>query len=136
MKFKWISVFSPNTGKYGKEKSPYLDNFYAVNVNTFWQLILTDPLLSVCKKQTVFQKNIFHLISILQYWFLFLLLSNKLWRENYCGMALWICTFKEEIVLIVFSNLNFYNNVCKRNGTGPGYCYVLRRSLCFQICSQ
>ena len=25
-----ISVFSPNTGKYGTEKTPYLDSFYAV----------------------------------------------------------------------------------------------------------
>ena len=26
----WISVFSPNMGKYGPEKTPYLDTFYAV----------------------------------------------------------------------------------------------------------
>ena len=25
-----ISVFSPNTGKYGPEKTPYLDTFHAV----------------------------------------------------------------------------------------------------------
>ena len=27
--FFW-SVFSPNTGKYGAQKTPYLDNFHAV----------------------------------------------------------------------------------------------------------
>ena len=26
----WISVFSPNAGKYGPEKTPYLDSFHAV----------------------------------------------------------------------------------------------------------
>ena len=26
----YISVFSPNTGKYGPEKNPYLDSFHAV----------------------------------------------------------------------------------------------------------
>ena len=29
--FFW-SVFSPNTGKYGPEKTPYLDTFHAVNL--------------------------------------------------------------------------------------------------------
>ena len=29
-----ISVFSPNTGKYGPEKTPYLDIFYAVTENS------------------------------------------------------------------------------------------------------
>ena len=29
-----ISVFSPNTGKYGPEKTQYLDTFYAVNWTT------------------------------------------------------------------------------------------------------
>ena len=27
---KYLSVFSPNAGKYGPEKTPYLDNFHAV----------------------------------------------------------------------------------------------------------
>ena len=27
-----MSVFSPNTGKYGPEKTPYLDTFHAVSV--------------------------------------------------------------------------------------------------------
>ena len=30
----WISVFSPNTGKYGPEKTPYLDTFHAVKIIT------------------------------------------------------------------------------------------------------
>ena len=30
-----IPVFSPNTGKYGPEKTPYLDTFHAVRVNCF-----------------------------------------------------------------------------------------------------
>ena len=29
---KYLSVFSPNAGKYGPEITPYLDTFYAVNV--------------------------------------------------------------------------------------------------------
>ena len=28
--FPYFSVFSPNTGKYGPEITPYLDNFHAV----------------------------------------------------------------------------------------------------------
>ena len=29
----YFSVFSPNTGKYGSEKSPYLDIFHAVDIS-------------------------------------------------------------------------------------------------------
>ena len=29
---KYLSVFSPNTGKYGPEKTPYLDTFHAVSI--------------------------------------------------------------------------------------------------------
>ena len=32
--FFW-SVFNPSTGKYGPEKTPYLDNFHAVQRLTF-----------------------------------------------------------------------------------------------------
>ena len=32
---KYLSVFSPNAGKYGPEKTPYLDIFHAVNPNAF-----------------------------------------------------------------------------------------------------
>ena len=28
---EYLSVFSPNAGKYGPEETPYLDTFYAVN---------------------------------------------------------------------------------------------------------
>ena len=28
----YLSLFSPNAGKYGPEKNPYLDTFHAVNV--------------------------------------------------------------------------------------------------------
>ena len=28
---KYLSLFSPNAGKYGPEKTPYLDTFHAVN---------------------------------------------------------------------------------------------------------
>ena len=31
---KVISVFSPNTGKHRSEKTPYLDNFHAVQIFT------------------------------------------------------------------------------------------------------
>ena len=29
----YFPAFSPNTGKYGLEKTPYLDNFHAVEVS-------------------------------------------------------------------------------------------------------
>ena len=29
----YFAVFSPNTGKYGTEKTPYLDTFYEVTVD-------------------------------------------------------------------------------------------------------
>ena len=29
--FSYLSVFSPNVGKYGPEKTPYLDTFHAVD---------------------------------------------------------------------------------------------------------
>ena len=31
---EYRSIFSPNTGKYGPEVTPYLDNFLAVRANT------------------------------------------------------------------------------------------------------
>ena len=31
-----LSVFSPNAGKYGPEKTPYLDTFHAVGVVALW----------------------------------------------------------------------------------------------------
>ena len=44
---KWISVFSPNTGKYGTETTPYLDTFsrsddklWVVNIYQKFQLTL------------------------------------------------------------------------------------------------
>ena len=30
---EYLSVFSPNTGKYGPEKNPYLDTFHAASSN-------------------------------------------------------------------------------------------------------
>ena len=33
-------IFSPNTGKYGPEKIPYLDNFHAV-YSVFWNVRMT-----------------------------------------------------------------------------------------------
>ena len=35
----YFPVFSPNTGKYGPEKTPYLDTFHAVTLN-FWKHLL------------------------------------------------------------------------------------------------
>ena len=29
---KYLSVFSPNVGKYGPEKTPYMDTFYAFGI--------------------------------------------------------------------------------------------------------
>ena len=37
--FLYFPVFSPNTGKYGPEKSRYLYNFYAVNVIMLSQIV-------------------------------------------------------------------------------------------------
>ena len=31
----WISVFSPNTAKYGPEKTPYLDKFHTVRITEY-----------------------------------------------------------------------------------------------------
>ena len=31
--FKTFPVFSPNTGKYGPEKTPYLETFHAVKIS-------------------------------------------------------------------------------------------------------
>ena len=31
--YQKVSVFSPNAGKYGPEKTPYLDTFHAVSIN-------------------------------------------------------------------------------------------------------
>ena len=31
-KFSYLSAFSPNAGKYGPEKTPYLDTFHAVPI--------------------------------------------------------------------------------------------------------
>ena len=41
----YLSVFSPNTGKYGPEKTPYLDTFHVVNVKTH-------ALLDSCSQET------------------------------------------------------------------------------------
>ena len=36
--FSVVSVFGPNTGKYGPEITPYLDTFYTVSKNIVLQL--------------------------------------------------------------------------------------------------
>ena len=38
---KNLSVFSPNTGKYGPEITPYLDTFHAVGISVFWIMFTT-----------------------------------------------------------------------------------------------
>ena len=40
--FFW-SVFSPNAGKYGQDKTPYLDTFHVVMVTIFSESILYWP---------------------------------------------------------------------------------------------
>ena len=35
---EYLSVFSPNVGKYGTEKTPYLDTFHAVVLSVFLQI--------------------------------------------------------------------------------------------------
>ena len=37
---EYLSVFTPNAGKYGPEKTPYLDTFYAVSALAFMWLFL------------------------------------------------------------------------------------------------
>ena len=34
----YFPVFSPNTGKYGPEKTPYLDTFHAVDYPIFYTI--------------------------------------------------------------------------------------------------
>ena len=36
----YFSVFSPNTGKYGPEKTPYLDDFVAVLISLYKSVII------------------------------------------------------------------------------------------------
>ena len=36
---QYLSVFSPNAGKYGPEKTPYLDTFHAVKFHATLRLI-------------------------------------------------------------------------------------------------
>ena len=36
---KYLSIFSPNMGKYGPERTPYLDNFHAVKTMYQFELI-------------------------------------------------------------------------------------------------
>ena len=43
----YLSVFSPNAGKYGPEKTPYLDTFHAVHIN--WVLLSFTILISLVK---------------------------------------------------------------------------------------
>ena len=40
----YFPVFSPNTGKYGPEKTPYLDTFHAVN-----RLSIQKPIFSLLR---------------------------------------------------------------------------------------
>ena len=35
----YFPVFGRNTGKYGPEKAPYLDTFYAVNLEIILQMV-------------------------------------------------------------------------------------------------
>ena len=62
-----MSVFSPNTGKYGPEKPPYLYTFYAVYSNrnaSSSKLVPCDTKLSValsnggCSSDNLFGKNV------------------------------------------------------------------------------
>ena len=43
---EYLSVFSPNTGKYGPEKNPYLDNFHALLLDQNKKLSVTRILIS------------------------------------------------------------------------------------------
>ena len=47
---EYLSVFSTNAGKYGPEKTPYLDTFYAVDAFLQYSHIelLTQDYLAVC----------------------------------------------------------------------------------------
>ena len=56
-------VFRPNTGKYGPEKSPYLDNFHAVQI--------------IASAQSCYQHEMLNTGSIKLYVFRMLILSNN-----------------------------------------------------------
>ena len=51
----YLYVFSPNAGKYGSEKTPYLDTFHAVKCilksNNSWNLQITRLTQSLCCSQ-------------------------------------------------------------------------------------
>ena len=47
---KYLSVFSPNAGKYGPEKTPYLDIFHAVSVSRWGCQKGRNGLRKLCKR--------------------------------------------------------------------------------------
>ena len=40
---EYLSVFSPNAAKYGPEKPPYLDTFYAVKIDKYQECFFQNP---------------------------------------------------------------------------------------------
>ena len=61
---EYLSVFSPSAGKYGPEKTPYLDNFHAVKCL---------PILKVILNLDKFMKILFHTTKYLVLWCCFYL---------------------------------------------------------------
>ena len=47
----YFSVFSPNAGKYGPEKTPYLDTFHAVLLNPHISNEADNPPYRMCGKK-------------------------------------------------------------------------------------
>ena len=62
---KYLSVFSPNVGKYGAEKTPYLDTFYAV---IFIKPVKSFPILNEFAEANALGRSNFQiLLSVISY---------------------------------------------------------------------
>ena len=60
----YLSVFSPNAGKYGPGKTPYLDTFHAVNVTCSCLEIKIDRKRNISQKlKVVLERNYFSVIK-------------------------------------------------------------------------
>ena len=56
---KYLSIFSPNVGKYGPEKTLYFDTFHAVNIRTNFFLLYKDEwkVVSFKTRLSILQKS-------------------------------------------------------------------------------
>ena len=70
LSFQYLSVFSPNTGKYGPEITPYLDSFHAMSITMkvikcHTAELLKDTMISFFGKKILYSLSSFYsIISI------------------------------------------------------------------------